>query len=44
MDVVELRIQELNELEAEKSANDSYSAAKNLNISGFFWIGESKNK
>lgn len=44
MDVVELRIQELNELEAEMSANDSYSAAKNLNTSGFFWIGESKNK
>ncbi len=44
MDVVELRIQELNELKAEKSANDSYSAAKILNISEFFWIGDSKNK
>ncbi|WP_230628993.1 M3 family oligoendopeptidase [Methanosarcina barkeri] len=44
MDVVELRIQELNELEAKKSANESGSAAKSLNTSGFFWTGEYKNK
>lgn len=44
MDVVELRIQELNELKAEKSANDSYSAAKNLNTSRFFLTGKYKNK
>jgi len=44
MDVVELRIQELNELEAKKSANESGSAAKSLDTSGFFWTGEYKNK
>jgi len=44
MDVVELRIQELNELEAEDSANESESFAKSLNASGFFWTGEYKNK
>ncbi len=44
MDVVELRTQELNELEAEDSANESESFAKSLNTSGFFWTGEYKNK
>ena len=44
MDVVELRTQELNELEAEDSANESESFAKSLNASGFFWTGEYKNK
>jgi oligoendopeptidase F len=43
MDVVELRIQELNELEKEKSANESDSAAKSLNTSRFFWTGGYKN-
>jgi oligoendopeptidase F len=44
MDIVELRIQELNKLEAEKSTNESDSAAKNLSTSGFFWIIGCKNK
>ena len=44
MDVVELRIQELNELEAKKSANESDSAAKSPSTSGFFWTDEYKNK
>jgi len=44
MDVVELRIQELNELEKEKSENESDSAAKSLNTSGFFWTKEYKNE
>lgn len=44
MDVVGLRIQELNELEAEKSSNESDSAVKNMNMSGFFWISGYKNK
>lgn len=44
MDVVELRIQELNELEKGKSANGSDSAAKNLSTSSFFWTSEYKTK
>jgi oligoendopeptidase F len=45
MNVVELRIQELNELEAEKGANESDSAAKSLNIyPEFFWTSDYKNK
>lgn len=44
MDVVELRIQELNELEEKKSANESGSAAKSQSTSGFFWTSEYKNK
>lgn len=44
MDVVESRIQELNKLEAEKSANESDSAVKILNMSGFFWVSGYKNK
>ncbi|HEY3362175.1 MAG TPA: M3 family oligoendopeptidase [Methanosarcina sp.] len=45
MDVVELRIQELNKLETEKNVNESNSAAKSLNIyPEFFWISRYKNK
>jgi len=45
IDVVELRIQELNELEAEKSATESDSAVKSPNTySGFFWTSEYKKK
>ncbi|WP_229395701.1 M3 family oligoendopeptidase [Methanosarcina sp. DH1] len=42
MDVVELRIQELNELEKEKSENKSDSGAKDLNTSEFFWTNNIK--
>ncbi len=45
MDVVELRIQELNELERKANAPEFDSAVESLNIySGSFWNNEYKNK
>ena len=45
MDVVELRIQELNELEKEAKSPEFESAVETLNIySGTFWKNEFKSE